>query len=98
MAATLDGINPAIKVSSILMITRMTAPPAGREATPEISAIDSIIILIGIFSSMVMIIPKAPATKPTIKVSALNTWEISRLEAPMLRKIPISFVLSSTDM
>ena len=36
--------------------------------------------------------------KSTIIVSALNTLEISCLEAPILLKIPISFVLSRTDM
>ena len=37
----------------------------------------------GIISSRVTPIPKAPDTKPTIRVSALNTLEISLFEAPI---------------
>ncbi len=53
---------------------------------------------IGIFNKTVIPIPNAPAVKPTINVSALNTLEISFLEAPIALKIPISFVLSRTDI
>ena len=57
-----------------------------------------IIAFIGIKRSRVIPIPKAPATKPTIRVSALKTRDISFFDAPIARKIPISFVLSSTEM
>ena len=40
--------------------------------------------------------PIRPAQRPMIKVSALNTWEMFPLEAPMARRIPISFCLSRT--
>ena len=43
-------------------------------------------------------IPTSPASKPIIIVSALNTLEISFLDAPTARKIPISFVLSRTEI
>ena len=50
------------------------------------------------FNNNVIPIPKTPAIKPTIKVSALKTLEISFFDAPILRKIPISLILSSTDI
>ena len=40
----------------------------------------------------------SPEKRPMINVSALNTLEISFFEAPMLRRIPISFVLSRTEI
>ena len=46
----------------------------------------------------VIMIPIRPAQKPTIRVSALNTRETSFLDAPIARRIPISFVLSSTEI
>lgn len=39
-----------------------------------------------------------PETKPTMSVSALNTLEISLFDAPIARRIPISFVLSRTEI
>ena len=42
--------------------------------------------------------PRIPANSPTITVSALNTCEIFRFDAPIARKIPISFVRSNTEM
>jgi hypothetical protein len=46
----------------------------------------------------VTIIPSAPATKPSISVSALNILEISFFDAPILLSMPISLVLSRTEM
>ena len=43
-----------------------------------------------------MTIPIRPANKPIINVSALNTCEILRFEAPIALKIPISFLRSNT--
>ena len=43
-------------------------------------------------------IPIKPEVIPIIKVSGLNTLEISFLRAPKLLKIPISFVLSKTEI
>ena len=41
-------------------------------------------------------IPKTPDSNPIINVSALKTFEILFLEAPIALKIPISFFLSKT--
>mgnify|MGYP006990144687 FL=1 len=38
------------------------------------------------------------ATNPTINVSALNTLDMSFFDAPIALSIPISFVLSNTDI
>ena len=42
--------------------------------------------------------PSRPDAKPTIMVSALNILDTSRFDAPIERKIPISFVRSCTEM
>ena len=98
LLAIFAGISPAMTVSSILITTSIIPPAAGNTAMLEIPTILCIIRLIGIHSSRVTPIPSTPAVSPTIKVSALNTLEISFLEAPMLLSMPISFVLSNTDM
>ena len=98
MLAILDGIKPAIIVSVILIITKMIAPLTGNIAILEMFANSLIIMLIGIFNSRVTSIPNTPEIKPSINVSALNTLDISFLLAPIALKIPISFVLSNTDI
>ena len=45
-----------------------------------------------------MPIPNIPDKNPIIKVSALNIDDILCLDAPIARSIPISFVLSYTDI
>ena len=50
------------------------------------------------FNSIVTTIPNTPATKPSINVSALNIFETSFLEVPIALSIPISFVLSKTEI
>ena len=83
----------------IILITTSTTPPeTGSLDIPEISVIFLMIILIGTLSNNVIIIPIIPATKPTITVSALNTRDTSFLYAPILRNIPISLVLSRTEI
>ena len=47
---------------------------------------------------MVRPMPMTPAVKPTMMVSALNTRLMSPLLAPMERRMPISFLRSSTLM
>ena len=42
--------------------------------------------------------PRIPDIKPIITVSALNMPETLDLDAPIARKIPISFVLSWTEI
>ena len=49
-------------------------------------------------SRSVIAIPRTPAARPTINVSALNTLEISLFDAPIERSMPISFVLSITEI
>ncbi len=77
LLAIFDGINPAIIVSTILIITNIIAPPNGRLAIPDTPAIAFIIAFIGIVRIRVINIPKSPAAKPIINVSALNTLDIS---------------------
>ena len=96
--AILDGIKPAIIVSNILIITSTIAPLNGNLAILDIPTIDFIRILIGIFSKIVVPIPNNPDINPIINVSALNTLDISFLLAPIALSIPISLVLSSTDI
>ena len=57
-----------------------------------------IAIFVGISNISVIPIPITPETLPTIKVSALNTRDTSCFDAPMARRMPISFVRSSTDI
>ena len=82
----------------MLITTSITPPCHGSSATFAMPVIFSIIMFIGIFSSSVTAMPITPAENPTISVYALNTLEISRLEAPIARSIPISFVRSSTEI
>ncbi len=42
--------------------------------------------------------PNNPEESPIITVSALNIPDMSRFDAPIARKIPISFVLSCTEI
>ena len=97
-AAMRDGMRPARNVSSILIATRITAAPAGRAATPLRPLRWWMIALSGRMSSSVMPMPMAPAAKPMVSVSALKTREMSRREAPMERRTPISRVRYSTEI
>lgn len=97
-AAIFEGINPAAMVSSALMRIRITAPDTGRAARPDTPERVLITAFIGMINSKVIPMPISPAVNPTMIVSALKTREISLLEAPILRKIPISFVLSNTEI
>ena len=53
--------------------------------------------IIGI-NEYVIPIPNSPDNKPIINVSALNIEDMLCLDAPIALKIPISFVLSYTEM
>ena len=91
LAAFPDGIRLAINVNIILNPTNTTALHMGRWALISVVlAAIWIIELIGISSSNAIPTPIIPANKPTINVSALNTWEIFLLDAPIARRIPIS--------
>ena len=96
--AIFAGISPAVIVRKTLIKIRMTAPLIGKLASPLTPDKFSIIEFAGMISNAEIPIPNSPAVNPMIAVSALNTLEISFLEAPILLKIPISFVLSRTEI
>ena len=54
------------------------------------------ITFIGMFISSVRPMPMTPAVRPMIIVSALKTRETSFFDAPIARRMPISYVRSST--
>ena len=56
------------------------------------------IALIGMVSKADTTTPINPDNNPIMSVSAINTKEILPLDAPILRKIPISLVRSSTEI
>ena len=94
-----EGIRPAMSVSPMLMATKITPATGGSTARMlSMSVTTRKMRLIGRHSKSVVRIPMAPAAKPMISVSALNTREISRFEAPIARRIPISLVRSSTEI
>lgn len=97
LAALREGINPPSRVSTTLRAIRIMAETTGREALISVvPAREWIKALPGISRSRVKPMPMSPAQRPMIKVSALNTWEILCLEAPMARRMPISFFRSNT--
>ena len=93
-----EGNIPAINVKNMLITTSAIPPIQGSFDSPLTSVRDLIMRFIGMFSKSVIMIPRAPAIKPIVMASALNTCEISFFEAPIARRIPISFVLSRTEM
>ena len=98
-AALLEGMIPAISVSSILISTSMAATYIGSLALRfSIPVTECSIALIGIHRMYVTITPSIPDVNPMITVSALNMLETFLFEAPIARRIPISFVLSCTDI
>ena len=97
LAATFEGINPAINVKIMLIITNEIASPIFNAARLGICAKLITISFAGILIKYVNNAPITPAVKPIINTSALNTRLISFFLAPKLRKTPISFVLSTTD-
>lgn len=94
-AALLEGIIPAKSVKIMLMQTKAIAIVGGKIALRLVIPVRCCkIIFIGMHNRYVTRTPKAPEEKPIITVSALNMLETLRFEAPIARKIPISFVLS----
>ena len=98
-AAFLDGIKPPIKVNIILNIISIS------DAVIEILALIlefSVSLWITAFmigiNVKVIPIPKHPDKRPIINVSALNIDDIFLLDAPIALKIPISLVLSITEI
>lgn len=76
----------------------MIAPPIGNTAKLEIFVSPFNIRLAGIIIKQVTIIPIVPEKNPIEIDSAVNTRLISRFDAPIARNIPISFILSNTDI
>ena len=98
LLAIFAGISPAIIVNIILIKTNIIPPIGGSATFTATPVIVYIKLFIGNVNNIVIPIPNSPAINPTINVSALNTLEISFLDAPIALNIPISFVLSSTDI
>ena len=94
LAALLEGIRPEINVSNTLITTIIIAAGRGKIAFKLLIPVTLCMIkLIGIQRIYVTTTPKSPAEKPTIIVSALNILDTFLFDAPIARKIPISFVL-----
>ena len=94
-----EGMRPAINVSAMLMTTSATPPATGKMAFRlSIPVRWCTTRLMGMMSNSVMPMPMAPEQKPSMSVYALNTREMSRLLAPMARRMPISFVRSRTEI
>lgn len=98
-AARTEGISPANTVIQILSKIRHIACDNG-SAIWMLSNPNTLhnILLIGIDRSIEIPTPKIPAHKPTNKFSALKTCDIFAFDAPSVRKIPISFVRSITEI
>ena len=62
-----------MNVRNTLIATSIAAPLTGSAQSPPIEVSDLMIMFIGIVSSRVTPMPRAPATKPIVIVSALNT-------------------------
>ena len=82
----------------MLRITSTIPPTTGRDTCMLTLVTWPMMIFVGMIRISVTPIPISPANAPMIKVSALNTWPTFRLDAPMARRIPISFRRSSTLM
>ena len=98
LLAIFAGINPAIIVNIILIATSMIPATAGNDTFISTPVRLNIILFIGIVNNTVIPIPINPEINPIMNVSALNTLDISFLDAPIALNIPISFVLSNTDI
>ena len=98
MLAIFAGISPAIIVNNILIITKIIPALNGTVVVTVTPVRLYIILFIGNVNKTVIPIPNSPDINPIINVSALNTLDISFLDAPIALNIPISFVLSSTDI
>ena len=98
LLAILDGIKPAIIVNIMLIITN-TIPACHGTIVVTVTPVKLCIkLFIGNVNNTVIPIPSIPDISPTINVSALNTLDMSFFDAPIALNIPISFVLSSTDI
>lgn len=98
-AAFLAGSRPPRMVMTMLIAIRINEDFNGSCAVKPVNPDTfSIIVLIGISAIIDTPIPSSPAQQPMMNVSALNTCEILRLEAPNALRMPISFVRSITEI
>ena len=97
LEALLAGIRPPRMVSRVASAMSTSAAGSGRVAVTEaLSAMEWMSRLPGISKIRLSPTPMQPEHRPMIKVSALNTSEMFRLDAPMARRMPISLRRSST--
>lgn len=92
------GISPAMKVKKTLIVINITHGKMCKIAMFDIPATACKTRFIGMQRIADINTPNTPAVKPMMTVSALNTRDISRFDAPTLLNTPISFVLSITDV
>ena len=79
------------------MATRIAPATGGSMAMSGTSRSPYTMALTGMHTSATTPTPIRPAVRPSMMVSALNTREMSPLLAPMARRMPISFLRSSTE-
>ena len=77
---------------------RISAASHGNCATFSTFVIFATTALIGIVARSVMAMPSTPEINPSMAVSAVKMRQMSFYEAPIARRIPISFVRSRTEM
>ena len=97
-AAMREGMRPAKTVRTIEMTIRIRAASHGNCATPSTLVVCATIALIGKVARSVIAIPSTPEINPSMAVSAVKMRRISFFEAPIARRIPISFVRSRTEI
>ena len=99
LLAFLDGIKPPIIVSIVARIINIIEALGTRVALilGLLVAVWIIALIIGI-NARVIPTPNNPLKSPIINVSALNIDDIFFLDAPIARNIPISLVLSRTEI
>ena len=97
-AAMREGMSPANIVNTIEIPMRISAASHGNCATFSTLVIFETTALIGIVARSVMAIPSTPEINPSMAVSAVKMRRMSFFEAPIARRIPISFVRSRTEM
>ena len=98
LLAILAGASPEITVNNTLIQIKIKAWIIEKLIIFLILPKLSTIKLIPLDNTKLTTIPKVPANKPSIIVSAVNTLLTSFLLAPIALKIPISFVLSNTEI
>ena len=90
-------LNPVLVFVSFVFLEREPRLPARNIPLALVpTAIFWMSMLPGMSSSLLRPMPMRPEHRPMMKVSALNTSEMFRLDAPMARRMPISLRRSST--